>query len=119
MLTQIARVMAGHYRVISHTNPSRAMALLETDERIEIFVTEQVMRFGNGIDLLESARSMRPSVRRVMITNYADLASIIPGVHSGAIQSLAQKPASDDELRAAIAPQLTAQLNATLRRKSA
>jgi len=106
MLSQIARAVAGHYRVISHSNPTRAMALLETDSAISVFVTEQVMRFGNGLDLLESARSMKPNVRRVMITNYSDLASIIPGLHSGTIQALAQKPATDNELLGAIAPHL-------------
>jgi DNA-binding NtrC family response regulator len=119
MLSQIARAVAGHYRVISHSNPTRAIAVLETEPAISIFVTEQVMRFGNGLDLLEAARSMKPNVRRVMITNYSDLASIIPGLHSGTIEALAQKPATDNELLAAIAPHLLQQRAFVSARKSA
>jgi two-component system response regulator RegA len=119
MQSQIAKALAGHYRVISHLNPTRAIATLETDPDISVFITEQVMRFGNGLDMLEAARSMKPNVRRVMITNYSDLASIIPGLHSGAIQALAQKPATDQELLAAIAPHLLQQRATAPRRLSA
>ena len=109
MLSQIVRATAGHFRVIPLTNPSRALAALETDPDIGVFITAQIMQFGNGIDLLEAARTMKPNVRRVMLTNYNDLASIIPGLHSGTIQALAQTPATDQELLAAIAPQLLQQ----------
>ena len=119
MLHQIAKAIAGHYRIISHTNPKYAIAALELESNIRVFVTEQVMRFGSGMDVLEAARSMKPHVRRVMITNYSDLASIIPGLHSGTIQALAQKPATVPELIAAIAPELLQQRTAQPRRLSA
>ena len=109
MLKQIARVFSGQYRVVPVINPTRALALLETDPAVSVFITEQVMRFGNGVDLLEAARTMKPNVRRVMLTNYSDLASIIPGLHSGTIEALAQKPATDQELIVAIAPHLLPQ----------
>ena len=106
ILTQIARATSGQYRVLPTSSPTRALAILETDPKVQIFITEQVMRCGNGVDLLEAARTMKPDVRRVMLTNYSDLASIIPGLHSGTIQALAQKPATEAELIAAIAPHL-------------
>jgi two-component system response regulator RegA len=119
-LAQIARVASGYYSVMQLKSPSRALGLLEADPSIEVFVTEHVMRFGNGVELLETVRTMRPEVRRVMLTNYSDLAGIVLGLHSGAIQQLVQKPAGDLELLHAISPAVAQQRAAvTARRLSA
>jgi two-component system response regulator RegA len=116
-LGQIARVVAGYYSVMQLKSPSRAIGLLEADPSIEVFVTEQVMRFGNGVELLETVRTMRPDVRRVILTNYSDLAGIVLGLHSGAIQHIVQKPAGDLELLHAIAPTLAQQRAAVMARR--
>jgi ActR/RegA family two-component response regulator len=119
-LAQVSRVVSGHFSVVQLKSPSRAVGLLEADPMIEVFITEHVMRFGNGVELLETCRTMRPDVRRVMLTNYSDLAGILLGLHSGAIQHLVQKPASDHELLHAIAPALAQQRAAySARRMSA
>ena len=86
---------------------------------MRVFLTEQVMRFGNGLQILETARSMPPDVRRVMLTNYSDLASLVNGLHSGAIEHLVQKPANDAELVLAVAPQLAQSQTAWAKRASA
>lgn len=116
-LGQIARVASGYYSVMQLKSPSRALGLLEADSSIEVFVTEHVMRFGNGVELLETVRTMRPEVRRVMLTNYSDLAGIVLGLHSGAIQQLVQKPAGDLELLHAISPVVAQQRSAVSARR--
>jgi ActR/RegA family two-component response regulator len=116
-LAQISRVFAGHFSVVQLKSPSRALGLLEADPAVEVFLTEHVMRFGNGVELLESCRTMRPQVRRVMLTSYSDLAGIVLGLHSGAIQYLVQKPACDHELLHAIAPELAQQRTAYVARR--
>ena len=117
---QIARLFGGHFLVIQLRNPLRAMALIEMDRDVRAIITEQVMRTATGVDLLESVRTMRPEIRRVMLTGYSDLAAIVMGLHSGAIQSLVQKPAGDLELLTAVCPEV-AQRAATagVRRASA
>ena len=116
VLAQVGRLFSAYYAIIQIGNPMRAMALIETDRSVCVFVTEQVMRFGNGVELLESARTLRPEVRRVMLTTYSDLAGIVSGLHSGAIQHLVQKPASDVELITAVAPELIQSRTAWLKR---
>lgn len=108
-LAQIARVASGYFSVLQLKSPSRAIGLLEADHSIEVFLTEHVMRFGNGVELLETVRTMRPEVRRVMLTSYSDLTGILLGLHSGAIQTLVQKPAGDLELLQAIRPAIARQ----------
>jgi DNA-binding NtrC family response regulator len=119
VLSQVGRLFGAHYSVIQLSNPTRAIAMLESDPGVRIFLTEQVMRFANGVELLETVRTHRPDVRRVMLTNYSDLASIVTGLHSGAIEHLVQKPANDAELLAAVAPELVQSRMAYLKKASA
>jgi len=119
VLAQVGKLFASHYSVLQLSNPTRAIALLETDESVRVFLTEQVMRFGNGVELLETVRSIRPDVRRVMLTNYSDLASIVTGLHSGAVQYLVQKPATEVDLISAVAPELMQSRREWMRRASA
>ena len=107
LMTQVSRVFGGAFRVLHMRNPRTAVGLIETDPQIAAVITEQVMRGGDGVQLLETIRTLRPKVRRVMVTGYADMSSIVAGLHSGAIQCLVQKPATDVELVTAIYPEIT------------
>jgi DNA-binding NtrC family response regulator len=106
---QAKRVFGGWLFVVPVRNPRRAIGMLEVDPSVQAIITEQVMRGANGVDLLDSIRTMRPGVRRVMLTSYSDLASIVGGLHSGAIQCLIQKPVTDAELLTAVCPQAARQ----------
>lgn len=109
VLRQIARVFGGYFLVIPVRSPNRALGLLESDRHIRVMITDQVMRFAQGVELFETVRTMRPDVRRVMLTTYTDLASIVTGLHSGAVQVLVQNPATDAELLAAVCPEANQQ----------
>jgi len=113
VLRQVSRVFGGTFLVVQVRNPSRAIGLLDIDASIRAIVTEQVMRTADGVELLETVRTRRPDIRRVMLTTYTDLASIVAGIHSGAIQCLVQKPASDSELFAAVCPEAAQRAAAT------
>lgn len=113
---QVSRVFGGAFIVIHVQNPRTVIGLLETDDAITGVITEQVLRCGAGLELLETVRSFRPKVRRVMLTSYSDMAAIVGGIHSGAIQSLLHKPAGDTELLTAMCPELAER--AAARRKA-
>ena len=114
ILRQVGRVFAGYFVVVPVRTPHRALGLLSGDPHIRVMITEQVMRAAQGVDLLELVRAQRPDVRRIMLTTYTDLASIVTGLHSGAVQALVQKPASDEELLYAVLPELKQQTAATV-----
>ena len=54
------------------------------------------------IDALESVRRTCPTARRILITDYCDLAIIVQGLHTGAIQQIVYKPIHAPELLGAI-----------------
>jgi DNA-binding NtrC family response regulator len=117
---QVSHVFGGSFVVARFRNPRSAIGMLSDDPDICAIITEQVMRGADGVVLLESIRTMRPSVRRIMVTRYPELAGIVDGVKSGAIQALVQKPATDTDLLVAVFPEM-ANLSAatTIRRASA
>jgi serine/threonine-protein kinase len=118
LLRQVSRVFGGLFLVAHVRNPRRVIGLIESDTHVTAVITEQIMSSGDGVELLETIRTLRPAIRRVMLTGYSDLASIIGGLHSGAIQCLLQKPATDTELLTGVCPEV-AQRAAQLRRASA
>jgi DNA-binding NtrC family response regulator len=57
---------------------------------------------GEGIELLQSVRKMRPQTKRVLITDYCDLSIIVQGLHTSAVQSIVYKPIHVPELLGAV-----------------
>ena len=54
--------------------------------------------------LLDGLRQCHPHVRRIVITDHCDLALVIQGLHSGAINNLIYRPFSIAEVTAALRP---------------
>ncbi|MEP3244043.1 MAG: ActR/PrrA/RegA family redox response regulator transcription factor [Sneathiella sp.] len=52
---------------------------------------------GNGLDVVEAIRKIRPGARIVMLTGYGNIASAVAAVKAGAIDYLA-KPANVDDI---------------------
>jgi DNA-binding NtrC family response regulator len=107
VLRTIAQVAAPYYQVLTTRDPRKLLGWLENYKHVDAIVTEHVLQTSHGVALLESARTMRPGARRVLLTTYHDLPSIVAGLHTGAIQHLVQKPFDPPGLLAAILPEGT------------
>jgi DNA-binding NtrC family response regulator len=105
VLSMISRVAAPHFHVLVTRDPRRLLGWMENSPKLAVVVTEHVLQTSNGVSLLETARTMRPDARRVLLTTYNDLASIVQGLHSGAIERLVQKPFTPADLLLAIMPE--------------
>jgi DNA-binding NtrC family response regulator len=105
-LRTIARAAAPYYQALVTRDPRRFIAWLENTPDVAVVMTEHVLQNATGVALLQSVRTMRPKARRVLLTTYHDLASIVDGLHSGAIEHLVQKPFTPGELLQAIIPDL-------------
>src|SRR5580704_842292 len=85
---QIAQMAPPVFEVLATSDPKQAMGWLAADRAVAVLVTEAATNAGGGLSLLEAARAQRPDVRRVLLTNYNNLAAIVQGLHSGAISKL-------------------------------
>ena len=110
VLKAIAQIAAPYFRVLTTRDPRKLLGWLENYKHVDAIVTEHVLQTSHGVALLESARQMCPGARRVLLTTYHDLPSIVAGLHSGAIQQLVQKPFNPTELLAAVLPEGAATL---------
>jgi len=100
-VSTVARVW---YDVLPASDPRKALAWLRNEPGVSIFVTEHVDQSFDGMSLLEKVRTMHPGIQRVVMTTYSDLARLVVGLHSGAIQRLVQKPIDRIEFLTAVAP---------------
>ena len=119
VLKTIAQVAAPYFQVLTTRDPRKLLGWLENYKNVDAIVSEHVLQTSHGVALLESARTMRPEARRVLLTTYHDLPSIVAGLHSGAIQYLVQKPFNPTDLLAAVLPEGTALPGASQHRASA
>ncbi|MDC0987564.1 ActR/PrrA/RegA family redox response regulator transcription factor [Alphaproteobacteria bacterium] len=56
---------------------------------------------GNGLEVVEALRHVRPDIRIVMLTGYGNIAAAVVAVKSGAVDFLS-KPADADQITAAL-----------------
>ena len=120
VLRVVSEFGCAYYTVHATRSARTLLAWMNTYEDVAVVLTEHVLAAAAGVALLETARTMRPGARRVLMTTYHDLASIVHGLHSGAIQKLIQKPFTPKELLAAILPEgLSAAVGEQARRASA
>ncbi len=57
-----------------------------------------------ALALLETIRSARPAIRRLLASEHCDLELVVHGLHSGLIHSILYRPLNFGELRAALRP---------------
>lgn len=100
---QLSELMRPHYTVLTTCEPRQALHWIEKNARIFAVIVDQVLRQGLGIELLENAKVLRPTVKRVLLTRFDDLSSIVQALHEGTIHRMISKPLMRGELTAALA----------------
>lgn len=102
VLHQLTDLLQPTFKVLSTRDQHRAVEWLQKDISIGIIIVEQILRGGLGMEILETAQKLRPEIRRVLITRYCDLSSIVQGLHNGAVHRTISKPILHAELSSAI-----------------
>ncbi|MGH7214143.1 MAG: hypothetical protein ACREIT_05215 [Tepidisphaeraceae bacterium] len=95
--------LAGHrfeFRVARDAR--RAMEILSETPRLLAVLVQNNLPDSEGVGLLEQVSAAHPDVRRILLANPTDLAPVIQGLHSGAIQRLVHIPFGPNELLSAL-----------------
>ena len=101
-LRTITQIVSPMYSVLATSDPRRALGWVQNDPSVSVIAVEQVLKAGMGLDVLEMAQQLRPEIRRILITGFTDLASIMDGLHNGAIHKMVSKPVLRADLTAAL-----------------
>jgi DNA-binding NtrC family response regulator len=72
------------------------------EQEFDVIVSDQVMPFMTGDQLLAKVAQLWPQVERLLITGYADLGSVIKAVNAGKISHYLAKPWQGEELAEAV-----------------
>jgi DNA-binding NtrC family response regulator len=98
-----ATLRAAGYAVQVAPDYRLALEILESDDPIDILVTDIVMPDRvNGMALSRMARMRRPDIRVIYISGYD-----IPGLEREALGTMLRKPVDDDQLLTEIARTLS------------
>jgi two-component system probable response regulator PhcQ len=91
---------ADEFRFYTATNAADGLKILENHgDEIAILISDQRMASEKGVQLLERARIMRPSVIRILISAYADFSVTAHTVNLGSIFRYLSKPIQVEDLR--------------------
>jgi two-component system NtrC family sensor kinase len=102
VLNAIKRVFLDEKCVIlSATSGAEGLKIL-SKHRVQVVVSDYRMPGMNGIEFLKEVRMQWPETIRIVLSGYADIASIIEAVNEGRIYKFVPKPWNDNELKVTI-----------------
>lgn len=87
-----------HYRVLTASTVQQALDLLAS-ESIQMVMADQRMPDMCGSDLLAKIKIEYPDKLRLILSGFADVASILDAINEGEIYRFLAKPWNDDELK--------------------
>lgn len=102
ILVALKALFRSSYEVCTANSGADAVALLQ-EKDFDVIVSDQRMPEMTGVEVLRSAKELRPRAIRVLLTGYSDLSAILGAINDGEIFRFINKPWSNNELRETIA----------------
>lgn len=100
--TRILRTMDMAFRrsfnILTTTDGHEALGLLRRHP-VDVIISDQRMPLITGVEVLREASKISPTSVRILLTGYAELASIVGSINDGEIFRYVQKPWHLNELR--------------------
>lgn len=91
------------YQIMTAGSGQEGLDILETDPDTQVVISDYRMPGMNGVDFLREVYSRHPDTIRIVLSGYADTASVVAAINEGQIYKFVPKPWNDDELRMTIA----------------
>jgi len=87
------------YVVITAASAREGLEILN-NERIQIVISDYRMPNMNGVEFLKEVYAHWPDTVRIVLSGYADTASIVSAINEGQVYRFIPKPWNDDDLKA-------------------
>jgi response regulator RpfG family c-di-GMP phosphodiesterase len=87
------------YDVLTTSDPTKAMAILEENQPVSVVITDQRMPGMTGVELLKQVYARFPETVRIILTGFADSEATIKAINDGHIYGYINKPWEPDELK--------------------
>lgn len=90
------------YKILTAESGEEGLEELDKAPGVQVVISDYRMPGMNGVDFLKEVYSRRPDTVRIVLSGYADTASIVSAINEGQIYKFIPKPWNDDELRVTI-----------------
>ena len=90
------------YTIRTAASAHEGLKLLAGEEG-QIVISDYRMPNMNGVEFLREVRTRWPDTVRIVLSGYADTASIVSAINEGQIYKFVPKPWNDDELKVTVA----------------
>jgi two-component system, NtrC family, sensor kinase len=103
ILKAIKRIfMDSDYEILTASSAGEGLDLLKDNQPIQVVVSDYRMPGMNGVEFLQEVCRKFPDTVRIVLSGYADTASIVSAINEGQIYKFIPKPWNDDELKVTI-----------------
>jgi two-component system, NtrC family, sensor kinase len=94
--------MDSGYEILTAASAGEGLDMLSDNQPIQVVVSDYRMPGMNGVEFLQEVCRKFPDTVRIVLSGYADTASIVSAINEGEIYKFIPKPWNDDELKFAI-----------------
>lgn len=101
VLNALEFLLRDRYEVVTADGGAKALEQLKA-RRFHVLVSDQRMPGMTGVELLGEARALAPTMVRILLTGYSDLAAIVGSVNESEIFRFVSKPWQQDALIATL-----------------
>jgi len=91
------------YEIFIAESGAEGLEALQQEPGIQLVISDYRMPEMNGVDFLKKVYKDWPDTIRIVLSGYADTASIVAAINEGQIYKFIPKPWNDDELKSTIA----------------
>lgn len=91
------------YEILTAESGAGGLALLEQHQPIQVVISDYRMPEMDGVAFLKQVHERWPETVRIVLSGYADTASVVAAINEGQVYKFIPKPWNDDELKVAIA----------------
>lgn len=88
-----------NYELFIAESGDEGLEILEREEGVCVVVSDYRMPGMNGVEFLSKVHERWPQTIRIVLSGYADTASVVEAINIGHIYKFIPKPWNDDELR--------------------
>jgi two-component system, NtrC family, sensor kinase len=89
------------YTILTASSAEEGLELLARNN-VQIVISDYRMPITNGVEFLKEVRERWPDTVRIVLSGYADAASVVSAINEGQIYKFVPKPWNDEELKMTI-----------------
>ena len=94
--------MDSSYEILTADSGEKGLIVLEQTSQIQVVMSDYRMSGMNGVDFLREVCKKWPDTVRIVLSGYADTASVVAAINEGEIYKFIPKPWNDDEIKVTI-----------------